>query len=68
MLTPENIKQVNFKHPIDRRRYENVTLIYNVTQISNESVEKAIDFGLWQMDPRLIRITPEQLKYLHDKR
>ena len=62
MLTPNNIRQVNFlenNHP--------VTLIYNKTQISDEMVSKAVDFGLWRIDPRLIQIKPGQLQYLEDK-
>lgn len=63
MLTPKNIRQVNF--------FDNnnpVTLIYNKTHISDDMVSKAVDFGLWKLDPRLIQIKPGQLQYLEDKK
>ena len=63
MLTPENLRQVEF---VENNR--NVTLLYNCTQISDSMVSKAVDFGLWKMDPRLIQVKPGQLQYLEDKK
>lgn len=62
MLTPENIRKVKF--------VENdtpITLIYNKTQISDNLVSQAIDWGMWKLDPRLIEVDPNQLSYLQDK-
>ena len=62
MLTPENIRKVNFMEGNNQ-----ITLIYNKTQISDEMVSRAIGWGMWKLDPRLIEVDPNQLNYLTDK-
>lgn len=62
MLTPENIRKVTF---IENNT--SITLIYNKTQISDEQVSTSIDWGLWKIDPRLLEVDPNQLRYLNDR-
>ena len=62
MLTPENLRQVEF---VENNR--NITLLYNRTQISEQMVSTAINWGLWKMDPRLVEIKQGSIKYLNDK-
>ena len=66
MLTSDNIYRIDFEEA-----YGCVTVprtaIFNITQISEEEVENAINNGIWEEDPRIVAVHPKQLKYLQDK-
>ena len=74
MLTPKNLKTITFGTSVANSAGEPVrgtereyTLLFNVTQISVEQVERLIDEDRWEFDARVVEITPQQLKYLADK-
>jgi hypothetical protein len=66
MLTSSNIYRIDFEEDFGCVAVPR-TVIFNVTQISEEEVKNAINNSIWEEDPRIIAIHPKQLKYLQDK-
>lgn len=66
MLTPDNIYRIDFEEAYGCVTVPK-TVIFNVTQISEEEVKNAIENGIWEEDPRIIAVHPQQIKYLQDK-
>lgn len=66
MLTSDNIYRIDFEEECGGVTIKH-TIIYNITQISEEEVQKLITRGEWDEDARLIEVKPLQLKYLQDK-
>lgn len=66
MLTSDNIYRIDFEEAYGCVIVPK-TVIFNVTQISEEEVRNAINNGIWEEEPRIIEIHPKQLKYLQDK-
>ena len=66
MLTPDNIYRSDFEEAYGCVAVSR-TVIFNVTQISEEEVENAIKNDIWEEDPRIIAIHPKQIKFLQDK-
>lgn len=66
MLTPDNIYRTDFKEECGGVTIKH-TVIYNITQISEEEVQKLIARGEWDEDARLIEVKPLQLRFLQDK-
>jgi hypothetical protein len=53
--------------PIEGTEREH-TLLFNKTQISVDEVNKLIDEDRWEYDLRVLEVSPQQLKFLQDKR
>lgn len=66
MLTSTNIYRIDFEENYGCVKVPK-TIIFNITQISEEEVRNAIKNGVWEEDPRIVAIHPKQLKYLQDK-
>lgn len=66
MLTSENIYRIDFKESIGQIQIPH-SVIFNITQISEEEVRRLITSGEWDEDARLIELKPLQFKYLQDK-
>ena len=66
MLTSDNIYRIDFEEAYGCVMVPK-TVIFNVTQISEEEVRNAIKNDVWEDEPRIIAIHPKQLKYLQDK-
>jgi hypothetical protein len=66
MLTPNNIYRIDFEEEYGCVAVPR-TVIFNVTQISEEEVKNAIKNDIWEEDPRIIAIHPKQIKFLQDK-
>ena len=66
MLTPDNIYRTDFKEEFGEVTIKH-TVIYNITQISEEEVQKLITRGEWDEDARLVEVKPLQLRFLQDK-
>lgn len=66
MITPENIYRIDFEEEYGCVAVPK-TVIFNVTQISEEEVRNAIKSGIWGEDARIVVIHPWQLKFLQDK-
>lgn len=66
MLTSNNIYRIDFESD-----YSGVTIphsvIFNITQISEEEVKELICCDLWENDDRVVELRPKQFKYLQDK-
>ena len=66
MLTPDNIYRIDFDE-----KYGGVwiphSIIFNITQISEEEVKELIRSGEWDEDNRIVELRPLQFKYLQDK-
>ena len=66
MLTPDNIYRTDFEEDYGGVKIKH-TVIYNITQISEEEVHKLIKRGEWDEDVRLVEVKPLQLKFLQDR-
>lgn len=66
MLTPSNIYRTDFEENFGGVKIKH-TVIYNITQISEEEVQKLIARCEWDEDARLIEVKPLQLRFLQDK-
>lgn len=66
MLTSDNIYRIDFDE-----KYGGVwiphSIIFNITQISEEEVKELIRSGEWDEDDRIVELRPKQIKYLQDK-
>lgn len=67
MLTPSNIYRIDFQEQWSDNIIIPHTLIFNITQISEEEVDNIIKTGTWDQDNRVIVIKPMQIEYLQDK-
>lgn len=66
MLTPDNIYRVNFKEQFGEHQLSH-TVIFNITQISEEEVQQLIQKGEWEEDARIIELNPLQIHFIQDK-
>lgn len=66
MLTSDNICRIDFKEEYGTVQIPH-SVIFNITQISEEKVRKLIMSGEWDEDARLVELKPLQFKYLQDK-
>ena len=66
MLTPDNIYRIDFKEKFGEHQLSH-TIIFNITQISEEEVRKLIEKGNWEEDARIIELNPLQLHFIQDK-
>lgn len=66
MLTPDNIYRIDFKEEYSGVKIPH-TVIFNVTQITEEEVRSLINRGIWYEDFRVVELKPLQLKCLQDK-
>ena len=66
MLTSDNIYRIDFKSLIGNIEIPH-SVIFNITQISEEEVRQLITSGEWDEDARLVELKPLQFKYLQDK-
>ena len=66
MLTPDNIYRTDFEEDYSGVKIKH-TVIYNITQISEEEVQRLIKRGEWDEDARLIEVNPLQLRFIQDK-
>lgn len=66
MLTSDNIYRIDFEE-----EYGGIVIphsvIFNITQISEEEVRNLITRGEWDEDARLVELKPLQFRYLQDK-
>lgn len=67
MLTPSNIYRIDFEESFDTIRIPH-SVIFNITQITEEEVYKAIKNNVWDLDDRIIELRSKQIKYLSDKK
>lgn len=66
MLTSDYIYRIDFEELVGQIRVPH-SVIFNITQISQGEVRKAIHDGTWDQDDRIIELRPGQLEYLKDK-
>lgn len=66
MLTSKNIYRIDFEESFGGVTIPH-SIIFNITQISEEEVRELIDRGFWEDDDRVIELRPMQFKYLKDK-
>ena len=66
MLTSDNIYRIDFDTKCGSVWIPH-SIIFNVTQISEEEVKELIMSGEWDEDARLVELKPLQFKYLQDK-
>ena len=66
MLTSDNIYRIDFDEKCGGIWIPH-SIIFNITQISEEEVKKLIRNGEWDEDNRVVELKPLQLKYLQDK-
>lgn len=66
MLTSKNIYRIDFEESFGGVVIPH-SIIFNITQISEEEVRELINCGLWEDDDRVIELRPMQFKYLRDK-
>jgi hypothetical protein len=66
MLTSDNIYRIDFEEECGTVRIPH-SVIFNITQISEEEVHKLIVSGEWDEDARLVELKPLQFRYLQDK-
>lgn len=66
MLTSDNIYRIDFEEDYGGVKIKH-TVIYNITQISEEEVQRLIKRGEWDEDVRLVEVKPLQLRFLQDK-
>ena len=66
MLTPSNIHRIDFEEV-----YCGVTIphtvIFNITQISEDEVYDVINYGIWEDCDKIVELKQKQLEYLKDK-
>jgi hypothetical protein len=66
MLTPDNIYTIKFKETFGEHQLSH-TIIFNITQVSEEEVNDLIKSGKWEEDARIIELNPLQLHFIQDK-
>ena len=66
MLTSSNIYRIDFEEFVGTIQIPH-SVIFNVTQISEEEVRNLIVSGEWDEDARLVELKPLQFRYLQDK-
>ena len=66
MLTPDNIYTIKFKETFGEHQLSH-TIIFNITQVSEEEVNDLIKSGKWEEDARIIELNPLQLCFIQDK-
>ena len=66
MLTSSNIYRIDFEESVGTIRIPH-SVIFNITQISEEEVRQLIASGEWDEDARLVELKPLQFRYLQDK-
>lgn len=66
MLTPDNIYRIDFKEQFGVHQLSH-TVIFNITQISEEEVQQLIQEGKWEEDARIIELNPLQFHFIQDK-
>ena len=65
-LTSSNIYRIDFEESFGGITIPH-SVIFNITQISEEEVTDLIQSGDWEHDDRVISVRPKQLKYFQDK-
>ena len=65
-ITSNNIYRIDFEEEYGAVRIPH-SVIFNITQISEEEVRNLITSGEWDEDARLVELKPLQFKYLQDK-
>lgn len=66
MLTSDNIYRIDFDSKCGSVWIPH-SIIFNITQISEEEVRSLIRTGEWDEDDRIVELKPLQFKYLQDK-
>ena len=66
MLTSSNIYRIDFDTKCGSVWIPH-SIIFNITQISEEKVRELIRSGEWDEDARLVELKPLQFRYLQDK-
>ena len=66
MLTSDNIYRIDFEESVGTIRIPH-SVIFNITQISEEEVKELIRSSEWDEDDRIVELRPKQIKYLQDK-
>ena len=66
MLTSDNIYRINFEEIYCGVKIPH-TVIFNITQISEDEVNDLINYGVWEECDKIIELKPRQIKYLEDK-
>lgn len=66
MLTSDNIYRIDFDERCGCVWIPH-SIIFNITQISEEEVKELIRSGEWDENPRVVELKPLQFKYLQDK-
>ena len=66
MLTSSNIYRIDFEEDVGGIIIPH-SVIFNITQISEDEVQELICRGLWEDDDRIVELRPKQFKYLQDK-
>jgi hypothetical protein len=66
MLTSDNIYRIDFDEKCGSVWIPH-SVIFNITQITEEEVKDLIKSGEWDEDARLVELKPLQFKYLQDK-
>lgn len=65
-LTSDNIYRIDFEESFGGITIPH-SVIFNITQISEEEVNDLIQSGNWENDDRIIVVRSRQLKYFQDK-
>ena len=66
MLTIDNIYRIDFDEKCGGVWIPH-SIIFNITQISEEEVKELIRSGEWDEDNRIVELRSAQFKYLQDK-
>lgn len=66
MLTSNNIYRIDFEEDYCGIKIPH-TVIFNITQISEDEVYDMINYGIWQDCDKIVELKKNQLKYLQDK-
>ena len=66
MLTSDNIYRIDFEEDFGGITIPH-SIIFNITQISEEEVNDMINYGLWEECDKIVELRPNQIKYLQDK-
>lgn len=66
MLTVNNIYRIDFYESYGGVKIPH-TVIFNITQISEDEVYDLINHGTWEQCDKIIELRPKQVKYLEDK-
>jgi hypothetical protein len=66
MLTPSNIYRIDFEENYCGVKIPH-TIIFNITQISEDDVYDLINYGIWEDCDKIVELRQNQLKYLEDK-